>query len=248
MKLKLKYKRRWAFYGLIVVSLTWLILFVRKYPVSAFDYYITKELQQLKRGDFESLMAFISMFGNSATMPLSVIFASLLFYWANLRREARFVLVTLVTDALTVLVKFLVNRPRPTVKDAMIMLKFDHAAFPSGHVVHYVVFFGFLLTVMIVSKKIPHFWRIFVGAWCTFLILTVSVSRIYLGAHWATDVLGAYLFGMFYLGLLLTFYLKIPEKIAENLPPEVAAKIPEAIVEKLPEKVAEKITEKKEVQ
>ena len=82
---------------------------------------------------------------------------------------------------------------------------------PSGHVVHYVVFFGFLLTVMIVDKKIPWFCRIIIGVSSVVLILTISISRIYLGAHWATDVFGAYLFGIFYLGILLTFYLKIPE-------------------------------------
>ena len=99
---------------------------------------------------------------------------------------------------------------------------------------------------MIVKKNIPRFWRMIIGVSSAFLILSVSVSRVYLGAHWATDVIGAYLFGMFYLVLMLTFYLKIPEKIVEKLPPEVAEKIPDKIVEKLPEKVAEKITEKKQ--
>ena len=78
----------------------------------------------------------------------SVIFTSLLFYWANYRRESRFVLAALVCDGLNLLVKQLIKRPRPTVDDAVIMLKFQQPAFPSGHVVHYVVFFGFLLTVL----------------------------------------------------------------------------------------------------
>ncbi len=211
MAFKLKYKRRSAFYGLITVSLIGLIIFIREYPVSLFDYYITHEIQELKRDGFTSLMRFVSVFGNSAMMPLSVIYASLFFYWTNYRRESRFVLGALITDTLNLLVKLLINRPRPTVEDAVIMLRFDHSAFPSGHVVHYVVFFGFLLTVMIVNKKIPTFWRMFTGVGSAFLILSVSVSRIYLGAHWATDVLGAYLFGMFYLAILLTFYFKIQE-------------------------------------
>lgn len=211
MKFKLKYKRRWAFFGLIAVSLIGLIIFIRNYPVSSFDYYITHEIQKLKRGEFASLMTFVSVFGNAVTMPLSVIFAALLFYAANYRRESRFVLAVLVPDAINILIKLLINRPRPTVEDALIMLKYHQSAFPSGHVVHYVVFFGFLLTVMIVHKKIPSFLRVFTGACSAFLILTVSVSRIYLGAHWATDVLGAYLFGIFYLGILLMFYLKLPE-------------------------------------
>jgi undecaprenyl-diphosphatase len=92
--------------------------------------------------------------------------------------------------------------------NAKILLEFTRFGFPSGHVVHYVVFFGFILTVMIVNKKIPLFWRIFIGIFCTFLIFTISISRIYLGAHWATDVMGGYLYGFVYLGIILKFYLK----------------------------------------
>jgi len=207
----LKNKRRLAFYGLIALSIITLIIFVRNYPISSFDLYVTEEIQELKRGNFPSFITFISLFGNSVVGPLSVLFASLFFVLARRQREARYILVVLITDLLNLLIKLLVNRPRPTVEDAIIMLKFNQSGFPSGHVVHYVVFFGFLLTVMIVDKKIPWFCRIIIGVSSVVLILTISISRIYLGAHWATDVFGAYLFGIFYLGILLTFYLKIPE-------------------------------------
>ena len=82
------------------------------------------------------------------------------------------------------------------------------SGFPSGHVVHYVVFFGFLLTVMLVHKNISLFLKIFVGTLSAFLILAISISRIYIGAHWATDVMGGYLFGFIYLGIILKLYLK----------------------------------------
>jgi membrane-associated phospholipid phosphatase len=108
-------------------------------------------------------------------------------------------------------VKILIHRPRPTLENAILFLSFAEPSFPSGHVVHYVVFFGFLSTVMIVDKGIPLFWRYFVGIISAYLILTVSISRIYLGAHWATDVIGGYLFGIVYLGIILKFYLKDPK-------------------------------------
>ena len=49
--------------------------------------------------------------------------------------------------------------------------------------------------------------NIIIGVSSVVLILTISISRIYLGAHWATDVLGGYLFGFIYLGIILKFYL-----------------------------------------
>jgi undecaprenyl-diphosphatase len=108
-------------------------------------------------------------------------------------------------------IKLLINRPRPTLSSVKVFSEFAATGFPSGHVVHYVVFFGFLLAVMFVDKGISLFWRVLVGILSAFLIFTVSISRIYLGAHWATDVIGGYLFGFVYLGILLTYYLRPPK-------------------------------------
>ena len=201
-------KRLLIFYAFIVSSILGLIFFVHYYPTSPFDVYVTQEIQELKMGNFASLMKFISIFGDPVILPLSIIFTSLFFFVTYNRREAFFTLAVILPDLSNILIKILIHRPRPTLENAKILLKFTQSGFPSGHVVHYVVFFGFLLTVMCVNKKIPSFWRIFIGILSAFLILTISISRIYLGAHWATDVIGGYLFGFAYLGIILKFYLK----------------------------------------
>ena len=201
-------KHLFAFYALIVVSIIGLTYFVQSYPISFFDLDITREIQEIQMGHLTKAMVFISIFGNSVGMPISVIFAALLFYFTYHRRESCFVLGALIADLCNLLIKILVHRPRPTLANAKVLLIFTQSSFPSGHVVHYVVFFGFLLAVMIVKKQIPIFSRIFIGAFSGFLIFTISFSRIYLGAHWATDVLGGYLFGSIYLAVILTFYLK----------------------------------------
>jgi len=201
-------KRLLVFYAFIASNIIGLILFVHYFPASSFDIYVTHEIQELTIGNFTSLMKFISMFYNPIVMPLSVIFISLFFFVTHNRRESCFIFTTLIPDLLNLLVKIMVSRPRPTLENAKLLLNFNQSSFPSGHVVHYVVFFGFLLTVMFVNKKIFSFWRIFIGIFSAFLIFTISISRIYLGAHWATDVIGGYLFGFVYLGIILKFYLK----------------------------------------
>ncbi len=202
------HKHTLAYCALAAIGIIGLIVLVRNYPISTFDFYITREIQGLKSGHLTSWMTFVSMFGNSGIMPGSVIFVSLVFFVTHYHREARYILTVLIADTLNVLVKLLVSRARPTVKDALIMLKFNQSTFPSGHVVHYVVFFGFLIAVIVVKKKIRLVYRLFIGIFSALMIFGISVSRIYLGAHWATDVLGAYLFGFIYLAILLTFYLK----------------------------------------
>ena len=207
-KIKPLNKRLLAFYALVAVGIIGLTFFVQSYPISHFDLFVTQEIQELKTGNFTSLMEFISIFGNPVALPLSIILTALFFFATYNRREAFFTLAVIIFDLLNILIKILIHRPRPTLENAKVVFEFAQPAFPSGHVVHYVVFFGFLLTVMIVNKKIPSFWRLFIGISSIFLILTVPISRIYLGAHWATDVLGGYAFGFIYLEIILRFYLR----------------------------------------
>jgi membrane-associated phospholipid phosphatase len=204
-------KQLLAFYILIVFSIIGLTIFVQFHPLSSFDLLMTQEIQEQRAWDITFLMKFISVFGDADVAPLSIIIASLFFFLTYRRREAWFTLAVILPDLFNMLIKLMIHRPRPSLEDARILLKFTQTGFPSGHVVHYVVFFGFLLTVMIVDKNISLFWRYFVGIFSAFLILTVSISRIYLGAHWATDVIGGYLFGFVYLGILLYFFFKDPK-------------------------------------
>jgi undecaprenyl-diphosphatase len=204
-------KRLLALYALIVVSIIGLTIFVQNFPISNFDLDITRAIQEQRAWDPTLLMRFISIFGDAVVAPFPVIIAALLFYITYRRREARFTLAVVLPDVCNFLFKMLIHRPRPTLEVAKILSKFTQTGFPSGHVVHYVVFFGFLLTVMIVDKSISLSWRISIGILSAFLVLTVSISRIYLGAHWATDVIGGYLCGFVYLGIMLHYYLKDPK-------------------------------------
>jgi undecaprenyl-diphosphatase len=191
-----------------MVSILGLVLFIHYFPTSSFDIYITQEIQGLKMGNFASLMKFISIFGNPVILPFSILFTALFFFVTYNKRESLFTLTTIIPDLLNILIKILIYRPRPTLANAKILLKFTQSGFPSGHVVHYVVFFGLLLTICLINKTMPKFAKIFVSLFAVFLIFSISISRIYLGAHWATDVIGGYLFGFIYLGIILKFYLK----------------------------------------
>jgi membrane-associated phospholipid phosphatase len=204
-------KRLSTFYVCVVVSIFGLMLLIQNYPLSNFDISITREIQEQRGWDPTLLMKFISVFGDLSGASISIAIASLLFFLTNRRREARFTLFVILPDLCNLLVKILVHRPRPSSDLVKVLSKFAEYSFPSGHVVHYVVFFGFLLAVMVVDRTLSTFWRIAVALLSSFLILTISISRIYLGAHWATDVIGGYLFGFAYLGVILSFYFKDPK-------------------------------------
>lgn len=86
-------------------------------------------------------------------------------------------------------VKFLVQRARPT-------QLYDGAeafSFPSGHATHATVILG--VAALLAGSALRPMWRSFVYGAAAVLVLVVAVSRVYLGAHWPTDVLAGILFG-----------------------------------------------------
>lgn len=84
--------------------------------------------------------------------------------------------------------KLLVHRIRPNGKPL---------GFPSGHTMATLAVFG-LLTVVLLPTIRPRYRRLLVAVG-VLLIVSMGISRIYLGVHWATDVLGGYAGGLAYL-------------------------------------------------
>lgn len=88
------------------------------------------------------------------------------------------------------------NRPRPVFNTPLVVL--DTLSFPSGHATSSMVFYGFLVYLVARRGRNPLAW---VAASISALgvIGLIGVSRVYLGAHYPSDVLGGYLSGAIWL-------------------------------------------------
>ncbi len=82
---------------------------------------------------------------------------------------------------------------------------FDGAAFPSGHVTQAVAFYGVLALVLSVRLSLRA--RAFLWTGAGFIAAAVGASRIYLGAHWLTDVLAGYALGVAWIALVMAVSL-----------------------------------------
>jgi membrane-associated phospholipid phosphatase len=183
-----------------------LMFMVKTIPSFPIDLEIARALQSINSPIFAALMSLISWPGFS---PQSFIISALIvvvIYAFGLRWEAITALVAaLLPPLVNVIVKEYIRRPRPTVDLVHVFRILESYSFPSGHVMFYVGFFGFLWFLAYTLLK--RSWRrtlllIFLGT----LIALVGISRIYLGQHWPSDVLGAYLLGGLTLVAILQFY------------------------------------------
>jgi len=189
------------------IGLSCLIYF---FPLSFVDLKISKEIQEHQNPTLDHFMTFISWFG---TMPYSVItvgVVALMFLIFRYRKEALFTLLTLSAGVVSTVTKMLINRPRPAKDLVRIIEVTKQQSFPSGHTLFYTVFFGFLIIVMGKLKSVNYYLRIIVISFSAAMVLLIPFSRIYLGAHWFTDVLGGAMLGI--LCLLILGYFYLPKK------------------------------------
>lgn len=187
------------------VALTFLVLV---FPSLWLDFEFSEEIQEHHNVFIDSLMREISWFGQfSVSVPLVLLSAAIM-YFKKRKLEAVFCAATLLVGLITYLLKVAINRPRPNSDIVRVIVDVQHQSFPSGHVTFYIAFFGFIAFVFHHNKWLAKLQRNLVIFCCLFLILTIPISRIYLGAHWFTDVLGGFLIGCVFLGFLLMLYLK----------------------------------------
>jgi membrane-associated phospholipid phosphatase len=209
MNLSIRNKRLLIYLlGSIGTGFLLLTIFVMLVPAPLLDREFSHELQEHQNPLLDSMMAAISWFGYPLYAAIMVTGTAFIFFIFNYRREALYVLLTLTSGLISTIIKFLVNRPRPSAPLIRIMGTNQQQSFPSGHVLFYVIFFGFLVLLMFRIKSILRMIRLMVTGICMTLIFTIPVSRIYLGAHWFTDVLGGFLLGLLCLYILSYLYLK----------------------------------------
>lgn len=203
-------RRRTVLFRLALVSaiggFLLLAFFASTAPFFPIDVRITGAIQAIDSPLFAAFMTLISWPG---FLPQSVLISVLLafvLYAYNLRWESAASLLAAAFSGLTnELIKRVIQRPRPAVDLVDVFAVLDSYSFPSGHVMFYVSFMGFIWYVVYTLLKRSFLRTLILGFLATFILL-VGVSRIYLGQHWASDVLGAYLLGgLILIGILMLY-------------------------------------------
>jgi membrane-associated phospholipid phosphatase len=191
----------WAQFAIMIGVVSFLalatVVYLDSRPYFLWDLAVTRQLQAASLPGVEILMRGISITGDSVLISGFLLAAAFLalFTWRARREAAVLVLAVAMGEILKIPLKYIVGRPRPSpdLVNVLINVK-EIQSFPSGHTVHYVVFFGFLAFLAWTQLPAGGLRRASFGILVA-MILLVGPSRIYLGAHWASDVVGGYLLG-----------------------------------------------------
>ena len=181
----------------MLVLVTWLTLTGR---LAGLDRAVMTWVYAWRSPTLTPLMNLVSLLGEQVIIAASFLLCLYLAVRARWDTLQTFLLLVAGQEVVNYTLKFLIARHRPTI---LTLVHETSYSFPSGHAMGSTVFYGVLAL---------WFWRAGYGGryrWLWFALaalitLAVGVSRIYLGAHYFSDVLAGYLAGLAWILLILT--------------------------------------------
>lgn len=112
------------------------------------------------------------------------------------------------TTLVNQIVKHLVRRPRPSV---LRLVNESGYSFPSGHSMVSVALYGIIVYTIYMNVKNKYVKWISIVL-LSLLVLLIGFSRIYVGVHYFTDVVGGFTLGLVVLIMYIDIYDKVKEK------------------------------------
>lgn len=191
----------------LIASVVFIALAVVAHTVAYFpiDLIITRAVQSYHGALFDQLMFGLSWLGFMPQVYLLGAIIVAFLFMAGLRWEAVVALFAACGVGIGTIVKLIVFRPRPSADLVHVFSQLPSSGFPSGHVLTFTTFCGFLAFLVYTLLK-PSWVRTTLLVGLALLILPMGLSRIYLGQHWFSDVMGAYLLGSLWLALTIRLY------------------------------------------
>ena len=189
------------FYLFVLLFFVDLIMIITRFS-SNFDNAISLFFSVHNNVTFTNTFKIISFICSPKFM---IILNVLLFIFIIVKKKYKLSIIVLSSISSVIfnnLVKIIVRRERP---DYLRMVVEKSYSFPSGHTMISVLFFGSI--IYLVNKYNLKHKRLITFSLSTFILL-VGISRIYLGVHYLTDVVGGYLLGI----VVLFFIIHILER------------------------------------
>ena len=175
---------------------------VARDPLVLIDRAVFSALQALRTGWLDRVMVAVTGLGGAAVTVPVIVAVALWLAWKRLWRTLAYWLAAVGFGRVLVWVlKTAIARPRP---NAVYSGAVGQFSFPSGHTASSMVLYGFLAFLLARGKPIAQ--KLWIGLAAAAIVLSIAFSRLYLGAHWMSDVLASITLGTAWVALLAIAY------------------------------------------
>ena len=170
--------------------------------IAWFDDSVYNFIMGLRSNPLDFILKTITRLGDTVVIMIIVVLTLII-----LNKRERVILgsSTIITVTLNQTIKHILQRPRP---DHLRLIKQGGFSYPSGHSMIAVCVYGIM--IYLINKKVQNKkLKITLSILLTILILAIGISRIYVGVHYPSDVLGGFILSTVILLINLTFTDKI---------------------------------------
>lgn len=206
---KKKITSLFSFWFLIIASFSLIAYLVHNNQMGWFDKPIISFFQSIETPVSTKLYMFFTLIGSTPFVILIFLITCFLLYFVlKFRTQLIFFLLVLIgSTALNNILKNSFQRERPI---SHRLVEATGYSFPSGHSM--AAFTLYFTLAFLIWKHLPtRFWRGIVIILTTLIILMIGTSRIYLGVHYPSDIIGGYLASTSWLILTIFFYQRYLE-------------------------------------
>lgn len=171
-------------------------------PLYRIDHQLALWLHQHATTELTAVAEWITALGSVSFLTGASATLALWFLWRKMwHRLLALALAMGGGSMLNIALKALFRRPRPALENPIVTL--SSYSFPSGHTMGAMIFYG-LLAIFVATYARRWRWRVLALLLAVFIIVLIALTRIYLGAHYLSDVMGAMAAGMAWLAFCVT--------------------------------------------
>ncbi len=187
---------------ILLILLTIDIMLILSNNIMGLDNFIYDKIAMLKSDTLTSIMRFITNLASTRVIVGLNIIVIMLMLILKERNLGLTVIASITSVVCNNLIKIIVHRARPI---GIALITEHFYSFPSGHSMIAMLFYG-TISYYLYKKEVKY--HKFMTIITAILIFLIGLSRIYLGVHYASDVIGGWLLG----GILLIIITRIWEK------------------------------------
>lgn len=172
--------------------------------IGRFDINLTKSIQSLPTG-FQPWMNLATFLGEPVVIVLVALFAAGVAWRQHQIRWSKAFITAIAASGLNGVLKYFIHRTRP---DTLYVthMRFKSYSFPSGHSFGSLLVYGLL--AYLAYRNLPAPWNWIAVIIAGVLIFAVGLSRVYLGAHFPTDVIAGWILASIVLVLIIKFIIR----------------------------------------